>query len=113
MTARQVDVKIITATQAALADRVAAGRFRADLYHRLTVVVLLLPPLRARGKDIQVLAEYFLHHYAVAHRLSPKRLTRTAHAWLRSQPWPGNVRELGHLLERATLLHAGAMLDGV
>src|SRR2546425_9455915 len=111
VTARQVDVKIITATQAALADRVAEGCFRADLYHRLTVVLLQLPPLRARGKDILVLAEYFLHHYAAAHRLSPKRLTRTAHDWLQAQAWPGNVRELSHLLERATLLHSGAVLD--
>jgi class 3 adenylate cyclase len=111
VTARQVDVKIITATQAVLADRVAAGRFRADLYHRLAVVLLQLPPLRARGKDILVLTEYFLHRYAAAHRLSPKRLTRAAHDWLLAQAWPGNVRELSHVLERATPLHPGAVLN--
>jgi transcriptional regulator with AAA-type ATPase domain len=108
---RQVDVKIITATQAVLTDRVAAGGFRADLYHRLAVVQLHLPPLRTRGKDVLVLAEYFLRRYAAAHQLSPKRLTRAAHAWLLAQVWPGNVRELNHLLERATLLHPGAVLD--
>ena len=108
---RPVDVKVIAATQSDLAARVAAGRFRADLYHRLAVVVLELPALRERGDDVAMLAEHFLNRYAEGHGLPPKRLGRDAEAWLRRQPWPGNVRELGHLMERATLLCPDARLD--
>ena len=85
----------------------AAGRFRADLYHRLAVVLLTLPPLRERGEDILVLAQQFLQHYAEAHRLRPKRLSPAAEAWLQGYAWPGNVRELSHLMERVTLLQPG------
>src|SRR5437879_635764 len=67
-----VDVKVVAATQAALNARVASGQFRADLYYRLAVLVLVLPPLRDRGADIVRLAQQFLHEYATAHRLSPK-----------------------------------------
>src|SRR5215467_490415 len=67
ITVRTVDVKLIAATNAALPDYVATGRFRADLYHRLAVVVLALPPLRARGEDVLVLAQASLHQYTVAH----------------------------------------------
>jgi DNA-binding NtrC family response regulator len=73
-----VDVKVVAATPAELSARVAAGRFRADLYHRLAVLVLVLPPLRDRGADVVCLAQQFLHAYATAHRLSPKRLSRAA-----------------------------------
>jgi DNA-binding NtrC family response regulator/predicted ATPase len=106
-----VDVKLIAATQMGLGGRVAEGRFRPDLYHRLAVVILELLPLRQLGKDIAVLAEHFLRQYAVAHGLSPKRLSRDAKAWLLRHAWPGNVRELSHLMERATLLCPEATLD--
>src|SRR5712691_8456602 len=89
-----VDVKVVAATQAALNARVASGQFRADLYHRLAVIVLALPPLRDRGADIVLLAQQFLHEYAKAHQLLPKRLSRAAAAWLQRYDWPGNVREL-------------------
>jgi DNA-binding NtrC family response regulator/tetratricopeptide (TPR) repeat protein len=102
--ARQVDVKLIAATQADLRDRVAAGTFRADLYHRLAVVLLDVPPLRARGNDAVVLAEQLLVSYVSAHGLSAKTLTPDGRRWLQRHPWPGNVRELGNLLERVTLL---------
>ena len=105
-----VDVKLIAATQMGLSGRVAEGRFRTDLYHRLAVVILELVPLRQRGKDIVILAEHLLRQYAEAHRVNPKRLSRDANAWLLSQAWPGNVRELSHLLERATLLCPEATL---
>src|SRR5262245_54200227 len=101
-----VDVKIVTATHAELRARVAAGQFRADLYHRLAVIVLTLPPLRERGEDIVRLAQQCLQESARAHRLPPKRLSQAAAAWLQQQDWPGNVRELGHLMERVTLLSA-------
>ena len=90
-------------TQAELSARVATGQFRAELYHRLTVLVLVLPPLRDRGEDIVLLAQQFLQQYAEAHRLLPKRLSRAATEWLQRYNWPGNVRELSHLMERATL----------
>jgi DNA-binding NtrC family response regulator/tetratricopeptide (TPR) repeat protein/class 3 adenylate cyclase len=108
---RQLDVKLIAATPAALSACVAEGRFRADLYHRLAVVVLELPPLRERREDIIVLAQRFLEQYAEAHRLGPKRLSGAAEAWLLDYPWPGNVRELSHLMERLTLLTSEAIVN--
>src|SRR5581483_9576370 len=101
--AHRVDVKLIAATQHALLARVAAGSFRADLYHRLAVVVLHVPPLRERAEDVLLLAEHFLAAHASAHGVTPKLLDAGAHAWLRAHSWPGNVRELAHLMERATL----------
>ena len=106
-----VDVKLVTATQAALSARVAAGQFRADLYYRLAVLVLALPPLRERGADIVCLAQEFLQQYATVHRLPPKRLNRAAAEWLQRHDWPGNVRELSHLMERVTLLSPEARID--
>jgi DNA-binding NtrC family response regulator/predicted ATPase len=106
-----VDVKLIAATSADLNARVADGRFRLDLYHRLAVVVLELPPLRARGEDILELAHQFLAQYATGHWVSPKRLSPEAEAWLVRQTWPGNVRELSHLMERMTLLHPEGVID--
>jgi DNA-binding NtrC family response regulator/predicted ATPase/class 3 adenylate cyclase len=111
ITDRAVDVKLIAATAADLPARVAEGRFRLDLYHRLAVVLLELPPLRARGEDVLGLARQFLAQYAAGHRVAPKRLTPEAEAWLARQAWPGNVRELSHLLERVTLLHPDDVID--
>jgi class 3 adenylate cyclase len=108
---RSVDVKVIAATQVALSEPVTLGRFRADLYHRLAMIVLEIPPLRARGEDIVVLAQYFLQRSATSHGVGPKRLTEAAEAWLRAYDWPGNVRELSHLMERVMLLSAEAMID--
>ena len=108
---RPVDVKLIAATPANLSELVGAGRFRPDLYHRLAVIVLELPPLQARGNDILLLAQFFLQQYAVAHKLPPKRLSAAAEAWLLGARWPGNVRELSHLMERVTLLHTAAIID--
>jgi DNA-binding NtrC family response regulator/tetratricopeptide (TPR) repeat protein len=99
-----VDTKMVAATQRDLAQMVADGQFRADLYHRLAVVVLQLPTLRERIGDIQNLAEHYLQRYASAHGVASKKLTGDARAWLEEHEWPGNVRELSHLMERATLL---------
>jgi transcriptional regulator with AAA-type ATPase domain len=93
--------KLLTALEGQL---VTAGRFRADLYHRLAVIVLDLPPLRARGEDILLLAEHFLRRSAASHGVA-------AAAWLQSYDWPGNVRESSHLMERVTLLSAEAIID--
>ncbi len=107
----QVDVKFIAATKEALLSLVEAGRFRADLYHRLAVVELAIPPLRARVQDSLLLAQHYLQYYATAHQLQSKHLSTEAQVWLQQYPWPGNVRELRHLMERATLLVPGQVLE--
>src|SRR5262245_21555393 len=108
---RAFDVKLIAASQRDLAELAAGGRFRADLYHRLAVVVLRLPPLRERGEDVVALGSALLERLAIGYGARPKRLTADAEEWLRRQSWPGNVRELGHLMERVTLLEPDASVD--
>jgi DNA-binding NtrC family response regulator/tetratricopeptide (TPR) repeat protein len=110
VTERAMDVKLVAATQAELSTLVTAGRFRADLYHRLAVVLLRMPPLRERQEDILGLARHFLAQYGAAHGLSSKRLSTTAAAWLQGYDWPGNVRELSHLMERVTLFSREAIV---
>jgi DNA-binding NtrC family response regulator/tetratricopeptide (TPR) repeat protein/class 3 adenylate cyclase len=107
---RQVDVKFIAAAPTDLSVCVTEGRFRPDLYHRLAVVLLEIPPLRERSVDILVLAQHFLRQYATAHGLLPKQVSRDAEVWLRGYGWPGNVRELSHLMERVTLLSTEAVV---
>jgi len=110
--AQAVDVKLVAATQRDLPTLVSSGAFRADLYHRLAVLVLAIPPLRDRPDDTLHLAQHFLAAYATAHGLPPKRLDEGARTWLRRQAWPGNVRELSHLMERVTLLAPQEAIDG-
>src|SRR5439155_7169282 len=105
---RQLDVKFIAATSTELSARVTEGQFRPDLYHRLAVVLLEIPPLRERGEDILVLAQHFVRQHAAAHGLPPKQVSRDAEVWLRGYGWPGNVRELSHLMERVTLFSTEA-----
>lgn len=100
----KVDASIITATNADLADEVAAGRFRPDLYHRIGVVVLTLPPLRERGRDIVVLAEHFLARTCQEYGSAARRLSADASATLCAHSWPGNVRELANVIESTALL---------
>jgi transcriptional regulator with AAA-type ATPase domain/tetratricopeptide (TPR) repeat protein/class 3 adenylate cyclase len=107
---RQLDVKFVAATPTELSLRVTEGHFRPDLYHRLAVVLLEIPPLRERGEDILVLAQHFVRQYAAAHGLLPKQLSRGAEVWLQDYGWPGNVRELSHLMERVTLLSTEAVV---
>src|SRR5439155_1140012 len=99
-----VDVWIVTATNEDLLTAVRERRFREDLYHRLAVLTLTLPPLRERGADILALADHFLQGACADYGVPPKTLTSTAQAALLAYPWPGNVRELGNLMERVTLL---------
>jgi DNA-binding NtrC family response regulator len=106
-----VDVKLIAATQVDLNARILEGHFRADLYHRLAVILLHIPPLRERGEDILILAQEFLRQYAEAHQLIPKQLRPDAETWLQSYAWPGNMRELSHVMERVMLLHPEVVLD--
>jgi len=99
----QVDVRIIAATNRDLQQEVAAGRFRADLYHRLTVYPIQVPPLRERGKDVLLLAGFFLENNQRRLSVNALRLSTDAKQALQHYSWPGNVRELEHLLSRAAL----------
>lgn len=98
------DARVIAATNQNLADMVAQKRFRQDLYYRLNVVTITLPPLRDRGDDVLLLAEHFLHDFASRARRSPPRLTTEARRRLMSHAWPGNIRELRNLMERIVYL---------
>jgi anaerobic nitric oxide reductase transcription regulator len=99
----RVDVRVIAATNRDLLAEVEAGRFRADLYHRLNVYPLHIPPLRDRPADIDLLCGYFLDNARIRLGLGPVRVTAEARAALHAYDWPGNVRELEHALLRASL----------
>ena len=98
------DVRVIAATHVDLAEAVQRGTFREDLYYRLNVVPIALPPLRARRDDILPLAEHFLQRFAAEYGVARPRLTADAAAALRAREWKGNVRELRNIIERAVLL---------
>ncbi len=100
----QVDVRVIVATNKNLESEIAAGHFRSDLYYRLNVLPLDVPPLRTRGNDIVLLAEYFLRRFAAETGARRKRLTSGAAAKLKAYHWPGNVRELRNVIERLAIL---------
>ncbi|MBI1750242.1 MAG: sigma-54-dependent Fis family transcriptional regulator [Acidobacteria bacterium] len=104
-----VDVRVISATHRDLPAEIAAGRFREDLYFRLRVVTLSLPPLRAHKEDIPLLADAFLHLHAARHRAgaAPPRLSHEAMDVLLHCDWPGNIRELKNALERSVVLARG------
>ena len=99
-----LDVSIVAATSEELPAAVRGGRFRADLYHRLAVVTLTLPPLRERGRDVLLLAEHFLASVCEDYGVPARALTDDARAAVMAYRWPGNVRELANVLERAVLL---------
>jgi transcriptional regulator with AAA-type ATPase domain/tetratricopeptide (TPR) repeat protein len=103
-TSEPVDVWILSATNADLRAAVRERAFREDLYHRLAVLTVALPPLRARGHDIVLLAELFLARACADYGLPSKRLSPDAQARLLAYPWPGNVRELANVAERVALL---------
>ncbi|MDP2877730.1 MAG: sigma 54-interacting transcriptional regulator, partial [Holophaga sp.] len=105
-----VDVRVITATNKDLTEEIRAGRFREDLYFRLAVVPLRVPPLRERPEELIQMAEAFLTRFAKSYGRSPKRLTSDAREALLKHDWPGNVRELKNLMERALILGRGIEL---
>jgi two-component system NtrC family response regulator len=105
-----VDVRIVAATHRDLIGMVRDGRFREDLFYRLNVVCVTLPPLRERGADILVLAEHFLRAIAPAGQPA-KRLSPAASQALLAHPWPGNVRELRNAMQNATVTVRGALID--
>jgi DNA-binding NtrC family response regulator len=108
---RHTDLRIIASTSADLGAAVACGAFRAELFHRLNVLTLQLPPLRERGEDVLFLAEHFIEHHRGQYGLPPRRLSRDAKERLMLYHWPGNVRELASEIERALLLEPGDELQ--
>jgi DNA-binding NtrC family response regulator len=110
MTTVQVDVRVVAATHRDLTQWIREGRFREDLYYRLNVVRLEVPPLRERLEDVPALAELFLRRYGTRSDGSCLTLTAEAMAALQGQPWPGNVRQLENTLHRASILATGDAL---
>ncbi len=103
----QVDVRIIAATNIDLRQMVRDGRFREDLFYRLNVITVELPPLRQRKEDIPLLVEFFLKKYAEENVRTTPRITPEALRPLMAYSWPGNVRELENVIERAVVLSSG------
>ena len=108
---RRADVRIVAATNRDLKKAVAAGRFREDLYYRLNVFPIQVPPLRERMDDIPLLAKHFVELSTRELKCAKPRLTRAAVAKLQNYDWPGNVRELRNVIERAVILARGGALD--
>ncbi|VAX36390.1 Two-component system response regulator protein [hydrothermal vent metagenome] len=100
----EVDCRIIAATNRDLLDEIEAERFREDLYYRLNVIPIFLPPLRERPEDIVPLVEHFVEMYALQNNLSTPRVDAKVYSFLKNYTWPGNVRELQNYIERAIVL---------
>jgi DNA-binding NtrC family response regulator len=109
--ARSGDVRVVAATNRDLKALVAEGQFREDLYYRLNVITVAVPPLREREEDALVLTHHFAAHYAAQEGCVPIRLTAEAEVLLRDHAWPGNVRELKNLVERLTILYPGRTIE--
>jgi two-component system response regulator HydG len=107
----KVNVRLISATNRDLAEAVAQGTFRQDLYHRLKVVSVRLPPLRERREDIPLLIDYFLKEFNAAHGKSVKSITPAARRALLAYRWPGNVRELRNVIESMVVIDSDGVLD--
>jgi DNA-binding NtrC family response regulator len=106
----QVDVRIVAATNVNLEQAVKDGRFREDLFYRLNVIALELPPLRTRKEDIPLLAQHYLRHYAEENGFAPPELSTEALRIMMDYDWPGNVRELENAMERGVVLSNGPTL---
>jgi two-component system nitrogen regulation response regulator NtrX len=106
-----VDVRVVVATHRNLEEQVRQGTFREDLYHRVFVFPIVLPPLRERREDIRVLAEHFVRQLEEQNSWKLRKLSPEAIAELERYAWPGNVRELRNVVERVLLLSPGDMVD--
>jgi len=105
---RHVDVRFVAATHQDMNELVRQERFRRDLYHRLSVVDIQVPPVRARGDDVMLLAEHFLDRFSRDLGRRTPSFSDGARTWLRGYAWPGNVREVRNLMERVALLSTGS-----
>ena len=108
---RKIDFRLICATNEPLEEMTKTGRFREDLYYRIHVVPIFLPPLRKRPGDIALLADHFLRAHAIANRVPPKRLAPDVLAALEAHSWPGNVRELENLMQRLIITVTGTVIQ--
>jgi two-component system nitrogen regulation response regulator NtrX len=106
----KVDVRVLAATNKRLEDEIAQGRFREDLFYRLNVVPLHVPPLRERRDDIPLLAQYFLQQFALRDGVPPRGIDEGALKTLQVMEWPGNVRELRNTIERLLILASGSRI---
>ncbi len=106
----KIHVRVVAATHRNLEREVAAGRFREDLYFRLNVATLFLPPLRERREDVPDLVSHFVRKRAEEDGQPPLKIARAALRWLQQRPWPGNIRELENTVKRACMLAAGGIL---
>lgn len=100
----EVDVRVLAATNKNLREEIARGNFREDLYHRIGVVVIQVPPLRERSEDIPALVAHFVRSICTEYRTAPKRIDPAAVAALQAMPWTGNIRELRNVIERLIIL---------
>ena len=106
-----LDVRLVCATNRNLTNEIKAGRFREDLYYRLNVVELRLPPLRERTEDIEVLLKHYLNFFAKENRLSMPKISDDVLSILQRYLWPGNIRELRNFAENTVIMHAGRTLE--
>ncbi len=107
----QVDVRVVAATNKNLEEEIIRGTFREDLYHRINVIPLTVPPLRERREDIPLLAAYFLRELSQAGDAPVKTFSAAALKALATMPWPGNVRELKNFVFRLAILSPGSVID--
>ena len=107
----KLDVRIIAATNADLSKQIHVGEFRQDLYYRLNVIPLELPPLKQRSEDIESLANHFLSHFSDSHSIASPKFSKPALKVLRGYGWPGNIRELRNLCERLSILLSGQTIN--
>ena len=107
-----MDVRVVAATHVDLEKAVEAGTFRADLFYRLNVFPVFIPPLRERKSDIVQLADHFLEKYANHHNKELRRISTPAIDMMMSYHWPGNVRELENCIERSVILSADGVIHG-
>jgi two-component system nitrogen regulation response regulator NtrX len=106
-----VDVRVIAATNRDLKEEIEKGRFREDLYYRLNVIPLAVPPLRERKSDIATLVEHFISEFCVDNHKEKKRISPAAMDLFLSYSWPGNVRELKNVVERMVIMTRGPMIE--
>ena len=107
----KVNVRLISATNCDLADSITEGKFRQDLYHRLKVVSIKLPPLRERRDDVPLLIEHFLKEFTASHAKTISGVTPALRRALMAYSWPGNVRELKNTIESMVVIDADGVLD--
>src|SRR5690606_1716583 len=106
----QVDIRVVSATNRSINEAIESGDLREDLYHRLAVIPIFLPPLRERRGDVRVLAEHFLRRFAAENSKQLEGFTPDALEFIHAYRWPGNVRELKNAIERAVILAQGSQI---